>query len=67
MDLMNWNPTSVLSATSRLKFVLITSDRKVYVFGLRIHHGLAGLFAIAAGSLALWHDWKDRPWYLRDR
>ena len=47
---------------------------RVYVAGLRIHHGSAGLAVAAAGivvgnpilmiagAIAVAHDWRDCPW-----
>jgi hypothetical protein len=40
---------------------------RVYIFGARIHHGLFGCLLVGAGALMVIHDWKDRPWPLRDR
>lgn len=40
---------------------------RVYIFGARIHHGALGCLLIAAGALLCAHDWKDRPWPIRDR
>jgi hypothetical protein len=45
----------------------VIRDRRVYVAGRRVHHGLAGLVAILVGMAAVVHDWRDRPWWLRDR
>lgn len=39
--------------------------RRVYVLHRRVHHGLVGLLAAAAGVAAMWHDRRDFPW-LRD-
>lgn len=41
--------------------------RRVYIAGRRVHHGLAGLMLCAAGVALIVHDWRDRPWPLRDR
>lgn len=38
---------------------------RVYVLGLRIHHGLAGAVAFYFGIRAMWSDRADFPW-LRD-
>lgn len=51
---------------------------RVYVAGLRVHHGLSGLVLIAAGlasghrgvfavgAAMVAHDWRDRPFGLID-
>lgn len=44
----------------------LTPDRKLYVFGFRIHHGLQGCALVALGLILTFHDRKDFPWRLRD-
>jgi hypothetical protein len=51
---------------------------RVYVAGLRLHHGATGCAAAAVGLLSgrrrlfalgcllIAHDWRDRPWRLLD-
>ncbi len=45
----------------------ITRDRKVYFFGLRIHHGPPCAALAVLALIGLWHDRRDFPWPLRDR
>ena len=40
--------------------------RRLYLAGYRVHHGLAGVLLIGAGFALVAHDWKDRPWPLKD-
>jgi len=40
---------------------------KVYLAGLRVHHGLAGLALAAAGVALVIDDWADRWWSVFDR
>ena len=40
---------------------------RVYIAGYRIHHGLAGLVLAGVGAALVAHDWRDRPWPIRDR
>lgn len=47
--------------------IRVTSDRKLYVLGLRLHHGLTGTFLAALGAILVVHDARDFPWRLRDR
>lgn len=47
--------------------VRVTSDRKLYAFGLRLHHGLTGAVLTALGIALVAHDARDFPWRLRDR
>lgn len=61
-----------------LSVVRAPGSCRVYIAGLRCHHGLTGLalavlgLALAnrrlflVGCLAVAHDWKDRPWPLID-
>ena len=47
--------------------------RRLWIRGQRCHHGATGALlagigacAVAAGSLLMAHDWKDRPlWFAR--
>jgi len=48
-------------------FARVTADRRLYVLGARVHHGLAGGLLIAAGLALVWDDRRDFPWPLRDR
>lgn len=45
----------------------LTGNRRVYLAGLRIHHGLAGALLVTAGAFLAWHDRHDFPWPLIDR
>jgi hypothetical protein len=45
----------------------VTACRKVYIVGLRIHHGLAGAAMLALGAVLVIHDRRDWPWPLIDR
>lgn len=38
-------------------------NRRTYVFGLRLHHGLAGAALCVAGIYLMVDDWKDFPWF----
>jgi len=41
-------------------------NRRVWVGGQRVHHGLTGLALAALGAALVAHDWKDRPiWFAR--
>lgn len=40
---------------------------RVYVAGYRLHHGAVGFALALLGVGLMLHDWKDRPWPLRDR
>lgn len=52
---------------------------RVWILGVRVHHGLVGVLALTAGvvlrrgslaalgALAVWHDAPDFPWPLRER
>ena len=49
--------------------VLIDVDfenRRVYVRGRRLHHGLVGAIAVAAGLVAAVHDRRDAKVWVRD-
>ena len=49
--------------------VLIDVDfenRRVYVRGRRLHHGLVGAIAVAAGLVAAVHDRRDARVWVRD-
>ena len=38
--------------------------RRLWVAGQRVHHGLTGVFLLAAGTALILHDWKDRSlWF----
>jgi len=39
-----------------------TEQRRVWVCGLRVHHGLVGLGAAVVGAALMIHDRKDWPW-----
>jgi hypothetical protein len=40
--------------------------RRVWIHGQRWHHGATGALLVAAGSLLMAHDWKDRTlWFAR--
>lgn len=38
------------------------NNRRTYVFGLRLHHGLVGAALFATGVVLMLDDWKDFPW-----
>lgn len=49
--------------------VLIDVDlqnKRVYVRGRRLHHGLIGAIAVAAGLVAAMHDRRDARVWVRD-
>ena len=38
--------------------------RRLWIAGQRVHHGLTGVFLLAAGTALILHDWKDRSlWF----
>ena len=37
-------------------------QRRVWVCGLRVHHGLVGVGAVIVGAALMLHDRKDWPW-----
>jgi hypothetical protein len=40
--------------------------RRLWIRGQRWHHGATGALLVAAGSLLMAHDWKDRAlWFAR--
>ena len=41
-------------------------NRRVYVRGRRLHHGLIGAIAVAAGLAAAVHDRRDMRVWVRD-
>jgi hypothetical protein len=41
-----------------------TKQRRVWICGLRVHHGLVGLGAAAVGAVLMLHDRKDFPWHV---
>lgn len=47
--------------------IRITSTRRLYVCGARLHHGLTGAFLAALGVALMAHDKADWPWPVRDR
>lgn len=56
-----------------MSLVHITPGSRLYVCGLRIHHGLsgcalitAGIGAVIIGAALVADDWPDR-WWLNDR
>lgn len=52
-----------------MRIVAVTehpTGRRLWIFGCRIHHGLAGVFAIFGGIVAVWCDRHDFPWGFRD-
>jgi hypothetical protein len=40
-------------------------QRRVWIVGRRLHHGLAGAFLATAGFLLMVHDWRDRASWFR--
>ncbi len=42
------------------------ANRRVYVRGRRLHHGLVGAIAVAAGLVAAVHDRRDAKVWVRD-
>lgn len=45
----------------------VTRDRRCYLLGRRVHHGLIGALAALIGLVLAVHDRRDWPWPLRDR
>lgn len=45
----------------------VTPNRRCYVLGYRLHHGLFGAILAAFGAVLTYHDRRDFPWRLRDR
>lgn len=43
-----------------------TVGPRVYLGGQRLHHGLVGCMLLAVGAALVAHDWRDRPWSLKD-
>jgi hypothetical protein len=41
-----------------------TKQRRVWICGLRVHHGLVGLGAACVGAVLMLHDRKDFPWHV---
>ena len=39
--------------------------RRVYVLGVRVHHGAVGVALCVAGALLAYHDRRDRGEWLR--
>ena len=51
-----------LSLTSLLRYD--AHRRRLWIAGQRVHHGLTGVFLLAAGTALVLHDWKDRSlWF----
>lgn len=42
------------------------ANRRVYVRGRRLHHGLVGAIAVAAGLVAAVHDRRDARVWVKD-
>lgn len=42
------------------------ANRRVYVRGRRLHHGLIGAIAVAAGLVAAVHDRRDARVWVKD-
>lgn len=42
------------------------SNRRCYVLGYRLHHGLTGLILAALGVALTYHDRRDFPWRIHD-
>ncbi len=42
-------------------------QRRLWVGGWRLHHGVTGMILAAIGGALMAHDWKDRPHWLHDR
>jgi hypothetical protein len=49
-----------------LPLIRVTSCRKLYFLGLRIHHGGVCAIAVGLALVGVWHDRHDFPWPLRD-
>lgn len=43
------------------------SDRRIWVVGMRLHHGLMGAMLTTAGAMLMAHDWHDRAEWFRAR
>ena len=39
---------------------------RVQIGPYRIHHGRVGLWLVAVGVVLCLHDWRDRPWTMRE-
>jgi hypothetical protein len=53
---------SPLSTTPLLRYD--ARRRRLWIAGQRVHHGLTGVFLLAAGTALVLHDWKDRSlWF----
>ena len=51
-----------LSLTSLLRYD--AHQRRLWIAGQRVHHGLTGVLLLAAGTALVLHDWKDRSlWF----
>lgn len=50
-----------------MALIRLTRCRKLYVLGLRFHHGPPCVALAVLGVLGAWHDRRDFPWPLRDR
>lgn len=42
-------------------------NRRLYIFGRRLHHGRVGAWLILLGAALCSHDRRDWPWPTRDR
>jgi hypothetical protein len=40
-------------------------QRRVWICGQRVHHGLTGVILALAGTVLMAHDWRDRPFWFR--
>jgi hypothetical protein len=40
---------------------------RLYLVGVRVHHGLTGCFMAAVGLALVWHDRRDFPFVERPR
>ena len=47
-------------------FGIDLTQRRVWVCGQRVHHGVTGIVLATLGAVLVAHDWKDRPvWFAR--
>lgn len=40
----------------------LVGNRRIYIRGRRIHHGLTGAVLVLIGVVFMLDDWADRPW-----
>ena len=40
-------------------------QRRVWICGQRVHHGLTGVILALACTVLMAHDWRDRPFWFR--